>query len=301
MMSNVYQQWFDSLRGSPDSYANGELPGGPLVSLTADSLLAVNLGPVREKLRTRVAADHPGLSGGEVDRLVSDIMEAELARIGTRQCVFSNERLMVFVDLLDGLPHLSFRGRDREVISDRDLMHRLGRHFAGQPNWVVTHLYPSRARVVDTANQYHLFLIGMDQDPEEWTGGVLDELSAQPIRRLAVTEGADSLPVWCQAVGPPERQMVLLRADAAMTWRRVQAVKDFVLGPQVDAIDVLTRVTAVPGGGVLLVADGMAEQIGFRAGWITELDHEGNGAEPVGARQAALARIDVEDVGAWRG
>lgn len=58
--------------------------------------------------------------------------------------------------------HLSFKRRDREPFHDWRIAQRIKNSIVGKQNEGVE-LYPSESRLVDTANQYHLFVI---KDPE---------------------------------------------------------------------------------------------------------------------------------------
>jgi len=54
------------------------------------------------------------------------------------------------------LVHLSIKRIDREVIHDWRDLQRIKNELAG-PEWEGVELYPAESRLVDTANQYHLW------------------------------------------------------------------------------------------------------------------------------------------------
>lgn len=89
--------------------------------------------------------------------------------------VFKNSAYTVFRrKRSDGTIHLSIRRNDRQPCRDwRDFQH-IKNELCG-PEWEGLELYPAQSRLVDAANQYHLWCT-----PERLPFGFNETLVAQP-------------------------------------------------------------------------------------------------------------------------
>ena len=74
----------------------------------------------------------------------------------------------IFVDAWDiSMTHLSFKRRDREVMHDWREGQKIKNAICGSEREAVE-LYPAESRLVDTSNQYHLWVLG---DGQKWPFG----------------------------------------------------------------------------------------------------------------------------------
>lgn len=93
---------------------------------------------------------------------------------------------------LDGLLHLSIHDKPRSTRHDWREMQRIKNEVAGEEREAVE-LYPAESRLVDTANEYHLWVLGVG---ERWPFGFTERLvdvSEIPAERFA--EAAESIGV----------------------------------------------------------------------------------------------------------
>lgn len=89
--------------------------------------------------------------GGDGDGLLAEMRNAEM---------WVNDRYTVVVDRFEdgAVSHLSIRRNDRKPCRDWREFQRLKDDIAG-PDVEAIELYPAAERVVDTANQYHLWCL----------------------------------------------------------------------------------------------------------------------------------------------
>ena len=85
-------------------------------------------------------------------------------RIGKPKAIYLNSRYTVFVYEANTGPewppmiHLSIKRNDKEVIRDWRELQRIKNELVGPENEGIE-LFPAESRLVDTANQYHLFVL----------------------------------------------------------------------------------------------------------------------------------------------
>jgi hypothetical protein len=101
--------------------------------------------------------------------------------------MWHNDRYVVFVDrtpdndLMPGMMHLSIRRQDRKAVRDWRDFQRIKNQLAG-PEREAIELYPAESRVVDTANQFHLWVLPEGQcAPAGWFGQRLVHSEADPV------------------------------------------------------------------------------------------------------------------------
>jgi len=82
------------------------------------------------------------------------------------QEMFLNDQYVVFIDRnpeiavegMEGMIHLSIRRQDRKAVRDWRDFQRIKNELVGAEREAVE-LYPAESRVVDTANQFHLWVL----------------------------------------------------------------------------------------------------------------------------------------------
>jgi hypothetical protein len=77
--------------------------------------------------------------------------------------VFRNSRYQVYVGFVEGavggqMLHLSIKRNDRETIHDWRDLQRIKNELCG-PECEAVEIYPAESRLVDTANQFHLWVL----------------------------------------------------------------------------------------------------------------------------------------------
>lgn len=80
-----------------------------------------------------------------------------VAQVKRERVVLSETHQVAITDMGNGVVHLSIKRRDKSVIDDRTELAAIGRVLC--PDRVCLELFPAEDRLVDTANQYHLFAI----------------------------------------------------------------------------------------------------------------------------------------------
>ncbi|MDP2662034.1 MAG: hypothetical protein Q8R28_15020 [Dehalococcoidia bacterium] len=83
--------------------------------------------------------------------------EAQLARLAEDK-VYMNNLYQVNVSEHEGMVHLSIKRRDKEPIHDWRDLQQIKNELVGPENEGFE-LYPAESRVVDLANQYHLWVL----------------------------------------------------------------------------------------------------------------------------------------------
>lgn len=116
-----------------------------------------------------------------------------------RPCeTWRNDKYVITVDrnpderFMEGFIHLSIRRDDRKPIRDWRDFQRIKNEIAG-PEREAVELYPAESRVIDTANQYHLWVLPEGGVvPAGWFGAqLLNDLSAGgSVQRPRSPEGA---------------------------------------------------------------------------------------------------------------
>ena len=117
-----------------------------------------------------------------------------------RQKIFMNDQYQVNVDQIQfpdfySLTHLSIKRRDKEAIHDWRDMQEIKNQICGLEREAVE-LYPAESRLVDTVNQYHLWVL-----PEgvSWPFGfmnrdVSDDGGMTGTKQRSRTNGTESSP-----------------------------------------------------------------------------------------------------------
>lgn len=101
-----------------------------------------------------------------------------------RREVFLNSRYQVELERANGMIHLSIKRKDQQPVHDWRDLQRIKNELVG-PECEGVELYPAESRCVDTANQYHLWVV---DDPTHrfeigWNEGrlVMDEGEADGV------------------------------------------------------------------------------------------------------------------------
>jgi len=151
--------------------------------------------------------------------------------------------------------HLSVRRRDNQAMQSRRDLIEIAEAFA-LPNSVYVELYAAESRVVDTANQYHLWSIP-DRVPE-WVGaGSLTALAESAMKQGEIRSGI--------------AEVAHLPLAEMRDWRRVQETKNFRFGPEAEAADLLVPNSINSGPCLLLVSGGKFRfPFGFEKGLRSE-------------------------------
>lgn len=148
--------------------------------------------PVPDSVIERTAAAH-----GQPLELVRAVFEERM-----QDELWKNSRYQVAIDRAppvgEGWPamiHLSIKRLDRAPIYDWRDMQRIKNELVG-PNHEAVQLYPSEERVVDTANQYHLWVLAEPGIgfPFGWTTGLRSEAENGYNRQRPFDEPAKALP-----------------------------------------------------------------------------------------------------------
>lgn len=109
--------------------------------------------PERDAVVVKVAQLKRKFTDTDEEKLVSECLSDEFYRNNLYQVVVrhveSQGRKMA---------HLSIKRIDREIIRDWRHLQRIKNELVGEENEAVE-LYPAESRLVDTANQYHLWVL----------------------------------------------------------------------------------------------------------------------------------------------
>lgn len=89
-------------------------------------------------------------------RMDVETVRAELQRQAADTAFFRNSTYQVAVRRTDGPVHLSIKRLDQRAIRDWRVMQRIKNELVG-PECEAVEIYPAESRLVDTANQYHLW------------------------------------------------------------------------------------------------------------------------------------------------
>jgi hypothetical protein len=96
--------------------------------------------------------------------LVPATVSHELYSLDLDGEAFINDTYTVFRRRLSqGVVHLSIRRNDREACHDWRDFQRIKNELTG-PEWEAVELYPAESRLVDSANQYHLWAVDQKLD-----------------------------------------------------------------------------------------------------------------------------------------
>lgn len=95
-----------------------------------------------------------------VDSLIgaerSDVDAWEPLRQDPNNGMWGNSTISATREEYKGIVHIGYHRRDRAPIRDWRVVQRLKNELAG-PEWEGVELYPAESRVVDTANEYHIY------------------------------------------------------------------------------------------------------------------------------------------------
>ncbi len=192
--------------------------------------------------------------------LVKQGMSGKQARNQARRAIAltMNDRYFLSDDyqvairaLDDDLLHISVKRRDRDVLLSRYDLVEIATRFAPRGT-IPVELYVSETRVVDTANQYHVFTVPEARAPWGTRTSLIDRILNPSLSRQAAG--------WVCHVHESGR----LR-----DWREIQLLKNRLFGESAEAMDVLLPETAELGP-CLLHQPGTAIPLGFQSGFRTE-------------------------------
>lgn len=142
---------------------------------------------------------------------------------------------------------LSIKRLNKAPLFNRDHLVDLADHFCRDRKVTPVELYPTEQRVVDTANQYHVWFV-----PVRRAQAVSAVLAAMAAPEDVIPNGDDAV--------------VFLPMGSERDWRAVQRRKDELFGPSREAVDLLLPETR--GHGVVLYAPPPGAMIpcGYREG-----------------------------------
>lgn len=147
--------------------------------------------------------------------------------------------------------HISVKRIDKEPIYSRSDLVAIAERFA-HPETVAVELYPAESRVVDTANQFHLWSL-----PRAVGGIDLTQACAS-----ACSTGQQAGQGW---------RVQALSLGAERDWREVMRIKRGMFGAEVEAIDILAPTSALRGPCLLVVDEpGFRFQFGWNQGLRTD-------------------------------
>lgn len=129
------------------------------------------------------------------------------------------------------LIHLSFKRRDKQPVLDSEVLPAI-RSYLTDPELAAAELFPAESRVVDTANQYHAWLVVDPGFPWPLESVAADD-EVLPDDRFVVRRARQDDP-------DQYHRLSLRRRDGSpeRDWRELQQVKNRHLGPEIDAIEV---------------------------------------------------------------
>lgn len=164
--------------------------------------------------------------------------------------------------------HYSIKTKDKSPIFDRDDLLDIAGHFNRSRKHVCVELYPANSRLVDAANQYHLWRI-------DYRKATLIE----PIRAALSTPKCKVL--CADGVG-----LIFLPLGAKRDWREVQELKDQIAGSENEAVDLMLPETRGQGPLLLLAPEGQQFGLGFQSGMVSK-DSNGNWRQRKFEKEAA--------------
>lgn len=183
-----------------------------------------------------VAEVRKALTGeGESEEVIQATIKAEVALM-KREIIWLSGTHQVNIRVIERGPiHYSLKRRDKDAILDRDVMVKIAHHFNRSKAQICTELYPADSRMVDTANQYHIWAVNKPRD--------FDLSKAQE----ALENPEKPIPL------PYGHALIHLPLGASRDWREAMKWKREALGPEIECADLL-----VPGslgrGPVMFVA-----------------------------------------------
>lgn len=220
------------------------------------------------------------LLAATITALVNQGMSRKQARSQARQAMartmndryFLSDDYQVAIRALDpDVLHISVKRRDREVLLSRYDLVEIATRFAPKGT-IPVELYVGEARVVDTANQYHVFTVPEARAPWGTGAALVDRiLSPTPTSML------------------PGRWVCHVHESGRLRdWREIQLLKNRLFGESAEAMDVLLPETAELGP-CLLHEPGTAIPLGFQSGFRTEQSIGKARQRPFGDQQHAGA------------
>lgn len=175
----------------------------------------------RERMFAKAMIKEAGVSRREaVEQVRATVRDLE------QDALFKSSLYQVMVRERDGL-HVTVKRLDREPIFERDDLIEIGRQFM-PTDAIAVELYPAESRIVDTANQYHLFCVPSVIRSEQ--GG--HRLSLQDVVREAAAKedgrvSGDDWSVW------------FMRDGVHRDWRHLMHRKREWIGAEGEAVDLL--------------------------------------------------------------
>ncbi|MEN8747857.1 hypothetical protein [Marivita sp.] len=118
--------------------------------------VAVPLSRADRRMRERMFAKAMVKEAGVTRREAIEQVRATTRDL-EQDALFKSSLYQVMVRDRDGL-HVTVKRLDREPIFERDDLVEIGRQFVPE-GAIAVELYPAESRVVDTANQYHIFCV----------------------------------------------------------------------------------------------------------------------------------------------
>lgn len=170
-----------------------------------------------------------GLSKSEAKRAVKNVKEERILLSSGYQVnviELGNEH-----DQWRNLTWLSIKRRDKRPILDRQVLREL-KEVLGGPDSEGYELYPAESRLVDTANQYHLYLT-QGPTPQAFA-------AKQPVDVRALDRELAGLKAVTQEVGEGLTTLKLVDSEGIEVgdWRLRQLAKNQLFGAECEGVEI---------------------------------------------------------------
>lgn len=192
--------------------------------------LPVQLSRADRRARERMFAKAMTKEAGVTRRQAIEQVRATVRDL-EQDALFKSSLYQVMVRDRDGL-HVTVKRLDREPIFERDDLVEIGRQFVPD-GAIAVELYPADSRVVDTANQYHLFCVPSVIRSETGDASIdLREVVRGAAAREDGRQAGEDWTLWS------------LREGACRDWRELMNRKRMWIGAECEAIDLLVPESA---------------------------------------------------------
>lgn len=187
--------------------------------------LPVQLSRADRRARERMFAKAMVKEAGVTRRQAIEQVRATTRDL-EQDALFKSSLYQVMVRDRDGL-HVTVKRLDREPIFERDDLVEIGRQFTPE-DAIAVELYPAESRVVDTANQYHIFCVPSVIKSESGDASLaLHDVVRQTAAKEDGRNAGDDWSMW------------VLREGERRDWRDLMNRKRGWIGAESEAIDLL--------------------------------------------------------------